>query len=64
MSDETYHSSNIVWYILPILLSTLSEQDLVILVLLVHHFLIFNGNSCNLLYTRWLWDIHNATLLL
>ena len=47
-----YHSSDIVWYILPILLSTLSELDLVILVLLVHHFLIFNDNSCSLLYTR------------
>ena len=32
-----------VLYILPILPSTLSELDLS---LLVHHFLLFNGNSC------------------
>ena len=49
MSDGMYHSSNIVWYILPILLSALRELDLVIIVLLVHHFLIFNGNSYSLL---------------
>ena len=39
----------IVWYILPILLSTLSELDLVSIIR--SSFLIFNGNSCNLLST-------------